>query len=246
MKKLLGYLRLIGFIGATAFYVGTGSVWVFLKRDKNAIYPFLKWWAHTCVFLLGIEVEETGSPGNTPALIVPNHRSYIDIVLFPLHRACSFVAKKEVENWPVIGAGARVVNCLFVERDSPDSRKRTRRQVVKALQENHSIVLFPEGTTYEGPGAGEFRPGIFHAVAGEDIPVLPVAIEYALKEDAWVGDDTFVPHFVKCFSKWKTKVKVAYGKPFSSEDGEELRSNSEKWVHQKLLKLDEQFSMVEP
>jgi hypothetical protein len=29
--------------------------------------------------------------------------------------------------------------------------------------------------------------------------VIPIAIDYKVKTDAFVDDDTFIPHFIKCF-----------------------------------------------
>jgi hypothetical protein len=31
--------------------------------------------------------------------------------------------------------------------------------------------------------------------------VIPIAIDYKVKTDAFVDDDTFIPHFIKCFGK---------------------------------------------
>jgi hypothetical protein len=35
--------------------------------------------------------------------------------------------------------------------------------------------------------------------------VIPIAIDY-VKTDAFVDDDTFIPHFIKCFGK-RTEIK---------------------------------------
>jgi hypothetical protein len=36
--------------------------------------------------------------------------------------------------------------------------------------------------------------------------VIPIAIDYKVK-DAFVDDDTFIPHFIKCFGKRHTEIK---------------------------------------
>jgi 1-acyl-sn-glycerol-3-phosphate acyltransferase len=35
----------------------------------------------------------------------------------------------------------------------------------------------------------------------------PIAIDYKVKTDAFVDDDTFIPHFIKCFGKRHTEIK---------------------------------------
>jgi hypothetical protein len=37
--------------------------------------------------------------------------------------------------------------------------------------------------------------------------VIPIAIDYKVKTDAFVDDDTFIPHFIKCFGKRHTEIK---------------------------------------
>jgi hypothetical protein len=51
--------------------------------------------------------------------------------------------------------------------------------------------------------------------------VIPIAIDYKVKTDAFVDDDTFIPHFIKCFGKRHTEIKMIFP-PLYSDDVEFL------------------------
>lgn len=129
-------------------------------------------------FILQIKVSEEGFQPEQAAVIMSNHRSYLDVVNLHSRTPVVFVAKHAVRRWPIIGWGGDRMKTIWVNRDSANSRKRTRSKIKKRLDEKLSDIVFPEGTTDIGPEVLDFKPGIFHAVAGSDIPIVPVAIEY--------------------------------------------------------------------
>ncbi|HZE37179.1 MAG TPA: lysophospholipid acyltransferase family protein, partial [Stackebrandtia sp.] len=51
-------------------------------------------------------------------LLVANHVSWLDVVVFVGWFGCRMLAKSEVGGWPVIGAVARRLRALFIDRDS--------------------------------------------------------------------------------------------------------------------------------
>lgn len=93
-----------------------------------------------------------------------------------------------------------------------------------------SIVIFPEGTSYEGPGALPFKPGSFVLAAENEIPVMPVAIQYMDSNDAWTGDQTFYPHFMNVFSKNEVHVHIAFGETIKASNPEFLREKAWTWI----------------
>ena len=247
MKKLRGILRLIGFALVTGFLATKALVRLRLNRGELAtIRGEFTLWAQLSMKVLGIELEMKGSFPEQEVLFLPNHRSYIDIACFPLHKLVVFVAKIEVNRWPLIGYAARVVQTVFVDRKDPESRKKTREAMKSRLERGYSVVVFPEGTTAQAPEIKEFRPGMFFVAAEGDIPVVPVAIEYAEPSDAFIGEDTFVPHFLRTFGKSKTKVRIALGPIMTQSDGEVLRQEVSTWVTQEAAKLREGFLQSVP
>lgn len=183
-------------------------------------------WARTIVTGLDIRVTVEGRMPDQGVLVVSNHRSYLDIVVILAQVEAAFLAKAELKNWPVFGPAARKGNTVFVDRSSPESRTLARKALAKRIRQGISVVVFPEGTTSAGPGLLPFKCGIFHMAAGKDIPVLPVSITYETPEAAWIGDDFFVPHFLRIFKKSPLKARLTIGPLLSGDDGDHLRSRA--------------------
>lgn len=190
----------------------------FTRKHPLKIIQVLHQWSKIMIWVLGIEVELTGTIPKEQALIMPNHRSYIDILMFTRWIDGTLVSKASVRKWPIIGKGGEETYVVYVDRKDPESRKKTIIQIKKRFQMGLSVVNFPEGTTHKGPGIGDLKPGSFFLAAQGQLPIVPVALEYRHQMDAWVGDDTFLPHFIRCFGKKRTPIKVHFGEPILETD----------------------------
>ena len=240
MNKIRGILRFTGFILWSSFSVMRLVLWSAVTRGvrrRKAVRTAFRQWAQLTIRMLGIRMEVQGDPPPTGTMLLPNHRSYIDVVAFPQVADLTFVAKIQVKSWPVIGAGAKAVNTVFVDRADKDSRRHTREEMARRLAEGRSVIVFTEGTTYKAPTLGELRPGMYYIAAEGGFSVVPVAIEYDDPDDAWVGADTFVPHFIRCFGKKQTGMKVRFGPEMHHEDGEILRQEVRQWLEESLREL---------
>ncbi len=160
---------------------------------------------------MGIRLRLEGTPHTGPCLYVGNHISYIDPVIVLMHTDANVVAKAEVARWPLIGYGAYIVGTIFVKRDEKDSRLATAQTIRDALMRGISILVFPEGTTTAGPEPMPFRPRSFDAALEAGVPVQPIAIIYDCPEAAFIGEDTFLPHFFKLFRLKYIRGRVAFG-----------------------------------
>ena len=193
--------------------------------------------------ILGSKIIVYGKESAFPGLIVSNHRSYFDPVVVLKNILATPVGKKEVESWPLIGNVARTTGVIFVKRENRNSRSETLKEVSSVLENGFSILVAPEGTTHIKPTTIAFKPGTFFLAAQLGVPVMPVAIDYKNLDDAWIGDDTFLPHFLRCFSKWKTEIKVSYLDPIISDNAEELISLSKSQIDQELLRFRKDWNL---
>ena len=194
-------------------------------------------WRRCMILCLNVRIVEEGERPDFPAILMANHRSYVDVLMIRSAIPYVFVAKASVRKWPIVGWGGDGMKTVWVERSSANSRKRTREQLRLRLQENKSVVIFPEGTTFRGPGILALKPGMFHTVAEGGFTVVPIAIEYRDPAIAWIDDDLFIPHFVKQFGKRQIEVKVVYGKPISGTNGEELRQKTADFMSGQVLRM---------
>jgi 1-acyl-sn-glycerol-3-phosphate acyltransferase len=190
---------------------------------------------------LGIVIDKKGEVPSGHHIFVGNHRSYIDPIVALRDVRALPVAKAEVSNWPVIGFGARVTGIMFVKRDSKKSRADVLAAMRETLKMGYSVIIFPEGTTHIEPTTVDFRTGAFNMASKEGFSMVPMAIDYKDLGDAWIGNDTFIPHFLRCFSKPKTFVKIRYGQPIQSEDINYLVSESKKWIDENMLLIRQEF-----
>jgi 1-acyl-sn-glycerol-3-phosphate acyltransferase len=201
-------------------------------------------WARRTLGLLGVSLEVHGSAPEGPVLLLANHRSYVDIAALLAQRPCAFLAKAEVSEWPLFGAAARETHTVFVKREDKASRRGARKGALALLQQGVAFAAFPEGTTSRGPGALPFFPGLFELAAEHGIPVVPVAIEYGDREDAWVGDDGFLPHFLDRFRRRRMEVALAFGPVLRLSDKEGLQKEAEAWIRSRLETLASRGSFV--
>ena len=161
--------------------------------------------------VLGLRVTVVGPAArNRPRLIVANHLSWLDIAVLGSRMPLTFLAKKEVGEWPVIGAFARLQNCLFVDRRRKRALPEVNRRIAESLCAGNAVVLFPEATTGDGNRLLKFHPPHFAAAiaasaAGGACWLQPVAIHYRRRNGlpcdrlsrpsiAWYGDMTLLPH----------------------------------------------------
>lgn len=176
-------------------------------------------WLHRwCAFalpMLGVRFEVSG---DMPAdgLIVSNHLSYLDIMVFSAATPVLFVSKKEVRGWPIFGLLAHLAGTRFLDRSRSSDAHRVRGEVQEALDQGCRMVVFPEGTSTNGDSVLPFKPALFEAAVGRH-DVTTAHISYTVSSGAvendvcYWGEMTFVPHLVRLLSKKWIVARVRFG-----------------------------------
>lgn len=187
--------------------------------------------------ILAVKITVKGPIPTETCILMANHRTYYDAVAILKDVLAFPIGKIEVQSWPLIGYIASLTGVLFVDRSNKESRSGTIYAMNQKLKEGFSIFNTPEGTTHDKPTTISFHPGTFVAAAKNKIPVVPIAIEYQLVEDAWIGDDTFIRHFIQCFGKWNTHIKITYLEPIVSDDADYLLNTTKSLIDNELLNM---------
>ena len=159
-----------------------------------------------------------------PTLFVSNHCSYLDIEVLGSIIEGSFVAKREVADWPFFGLLAKLQRTVFVERSRRHAG--TQRDVMVArIDSGDDLILFPEGTSNDGNRVLPFKSALFGlAKLGGDsnpITVQPVSIAYTHLDGiplgrhmrpfvAWYGDMQLVPHLWAMLGLGRLTVHVIF------------------------------------
>lgn len=179
----------------------------------------------------GVVTHLRGSFGETPSVIVANHLSYLDpLVLVGLHPV-SPVAKAEVSGWPFIGQTMNDFGVNFVERGNAYSGARVIRRCLRALRAGVSVLNFPEGTTSTGESLLPFHRGIFGLARLAGVPVTPVAVHFDEPDLCWVGEQGFLPHYLRTSARARAVVRVRVGRPLESTNTESADVLSERARH---------------
>ena len=66
-----------------------------------------------------------------------------------------------------------------------------------------------------------------------------MAIHYKDTSDAWVGDETLLPHFFRQMGKPVTRVFVKYGTPVSGTDYKQIQQQIKEQIDSMLTQIIE-------
>lgn len=125
-----------------------------------------RFWHRTLCRVLGIAVECVGQPvTGMQVAYVGNHLSYLDIPVVGSVVLGRFVAKADMQHWPLLGLLARLQHTVFISRRSRDAVNAVH-AMDAALQRGDSLILFPEGTSSAGDRAFAFKSSAFSAPVG--------------------------------------------------------------------------------
>jgi 1-acyl-sn-glycerol-3-phosphate acyltransferase len=205
-------------------------------------------WAQAAAFVLGLKIDASRNAPAAPFLLVSNHLSYVDVVVFASQLHCLFVAKKEVQSWPIIGALCRSVGTIFIDRSNRRDLARVNGEIAQAVENGRGVILFAEGTSTKGSSVLPFRTSLLEAAARRGFPVSYAAVSHRVLGDAppaslsvcWWGDMTFGSHFAGLLGLKGIQSTISFG-------SEEIRADDRKTLADRLwFEVNRLFVPVEP
>ncbi len=198
------------------------------KPTQAARSRWLQWCSRRTLRVFSVQTSQAGNPPQT-GLLVCNHLSYLDILVLVSLTPAVFVSKREVKNWPVFGWFARLAGTLFVDRTKRSDVMRMNALIEKSLSDGNVLVLFPEGTSWNGSEVLPFKSSLLEPIVGAKHPLAVGHLSYALDDgDAandicYWGDATFFPHLVKLMTKNHVRARVRFAVvPHPAADRKEL------------------------
>ncbi|MCW5721224.1 MAG: 1-acyl-sn-glycerol-3-phosphate acyltransferase [Devosia sp.] len=138
-----------------------------------------------CIFL-GLRVTVIGKPASgRPTLLVSNHISWTDIVAIGSVAPVTFVAKREVGDWPFVGMMANLQKTIYVDRTRRSGTGRTAEAMGKHMADGNTVILFAEGKSDIGTHVLPFRSALvgaaqhaMQAAGAEEVNIQPLTIAY--------------------------------------------------------------------
>ncbi|MCP9456251.1 MAG: 1-acyl-sn-glycerol-3-phosphate acyltransferase [Nitrospira sp.] len=204
--------------------------WIVLPRLALAQRDSLiAQWCREVLDLLQIHVVIHGERPATPlssTLFVANHISWIDVLLLLSLQQMRFIAKKEVQGWPIIGYLASQTGTWFFKRTSPHELADVLQATSLALHQGGCVAFFPEGTTTDGTSVRPFHSGLFEAAVQSKARIQPLCIWYErsdgmLDQDlAFVGHESLVFSILKLLTRPITVAHLSFLPPLDSSTGD--------------------------
>ena len=168
-------------------------------RQQGRAFRF---WCRWLCRIFAIRVRATGSAPRPPFFLVANHLSYADILVLGTELPCIFVAKAEIDGWPLFGALCRSVNTIFIDRKSKRDIHKVIVEIETTLSAGQGVVIFPEGTSGAGHEVLPFRSSLLELPAKMGYPVHQATLGYGVPPGAppphlavtWWGEMPLGPH----------------------------------------------------
>lgn len=195
----------------------TGKYLKLSSKLKVNIDNLKKSWSEEIISHLSIKINILGNPAKTegPLLLVGNHISYLDIpVLLNSVPEISFVSKREVKSWPILGKAAIKGRTIFVERSCHKSRNSAKDYIAKVLIENkQKVVIFPSGTT-SIKSSLLWKRGAFEIAENNRIMLQPFRLKYKpLRAAAYIDNDNLLIHMYKLLRQKRIEVTLEFHEP---------------------------------
>ena len=160
-------------------------------------------------------------------MFVSNHASYLDIIILSSLIKTSFVAKKEVASWPLLGLLAKLQKTLFIDRKISSIRKQEN-LIETHLKQKKNLVIFPEGTSTDGNKVQYFKSSLFNIFENKinsKINIQNITIVYKKvngirlnrterRDVTWHSEMEMIPNIVSVLKKMSIDIEIIFDKAF--------------------------------
>lgn len=136
------------------------------------------------LFLSGVKLIVLGEEHlpKEAALYVGNHRSFFDVLI--TYSRCKnltgFVAKKEMNRYPLLRTWMKRLHCLFLNRQDTREGLKTILEAIESVKSGISIFIFPEGTRNHGKEGSllPFHAGSLKIAEKSGAPIVPFVLSH--------------------------------------------------------------------
>jgi 1-acyl-sn-glycerol-3-phosphate acyltransferase len=189
------------------------------------------WWSGTTCRIFGLRRRLNGAFSDGPEMIAANHISWLDIQVLHSFSQMGFVAKAEIQRWPLAGWIAGFGETVYHSRGSHDSASMVSAEMSKRLNEGRKVAIFAEGGILPGDGVKRFHARLFAAAIDSGKPVRPVMVRYLHRsrgsaanrqserlypEITFLPDESFIDNFFRLLRQPPCIAEVSVLDPIDS------------------------------
>jgi 1-acyl-sn-glycerol-3-phosphate acyltransferase len=197
---------------------------------------------------MGVTVRPQGTYPEH-GVIISNHLGYLDIVAFAALHRCVFVAKAEIQHWPILGWMTTIAGTVFVERGRAASAISAGSRMQAATAAGLPVVFFPEGTTSNGETVLKFHSGLLAQAMASGQPITAAYITYRSTKDngpritiaddvCFWGEVSMLKHIFRLLSLRGLEIEVRFaGAPISFAEGPAQRKRAATEAREAVIAL---------
>ncbi len=152
-------------------------------------------WSQAWVHALGVDLrlhQRNRRPLPERYILIANHPSAFEDIGIPALFPVRSLAKVEVRDWWIVGRVSAAAGTLYVDRESPESRRAAVDLLVDTLEAGDNLALYPEGGVKGKHLHDRFRYGAFEVSLRTGIPILPVYLHYEAGDDFFWGPQILI------------------------------------------------------
>lgn len=223
MRYLIGSFRFL-LIALYILFLIFFAVLVLPVLTDGSRAAWIRRLARTVPRIMGVRVKVSGGipdrdavtlahrQGKTGYMICSNHISFLDIFLLDSILPVRFVAKKEIESWPVFGLISRAAGTLFIDRNRRRAVLEMAEKMNETLRAGESVLFFPEGTTGEGRVLLPFYANLFASAVATEAELIPVVIRYTQN-----GEITTIPSYAGAIPLFTVMKRIVFSSGLEAE-----------------------------
>jgi 1-acyl-sn-glycerol-3-phosphate acyltransferase len=239
-RHLYGAVRMAVLVASLVEVLGRFVPVYLLSRGRVPADRRAAWLHASCARIarrLALAPSVNHAPsGDGAGLIVSNHLTYLDILVYGAARPFLFVAKSEVRRWPLLGTLASLGGTIFVDRGRSLQVADATLEIEQALRAGIPVLLFPEGTSSDGSSVLPFRSPLFDPAIRSGASVTAAAIRYhaaGTTEDqvAYWGDMVFLPHLFRTLCVRGLTAEIGFDSPCRFPDRKLAAREAWRQVH---------------
>ena len=183
---------------AVEFLISILLVVFFMWLFKKHIHAVRKIWGRSQRFFGFYSLEVVGNFDERANMIIMNHQSMLDIVVLEeIHpKNLCWIAKKQIDDLPIIGNIIKLPKMISVERENKHSLVKLVKDAEDRVNNGRVLAIFPEGTRSQTHTLLPFKGGAKIVANKLNLKVQPVVL---------VGSDIMD---VKNFSFKNGEIKV--------------------------------------
>jgi 1-acyl-sn-glycerol-3-phosphate acyltransferase len=240
MTKIKAVLKITLFLVWCLLCAPTQFIYLLFVKGRSA-YTLPYFWQRGVCKIFGIKVVVSGAPISTAQTVFcSNHISFLDIPVIGSVLKASFVAKGEVESWPVFGFLSKLQQTIFISRKRSDAH-RAGQQIEQSLKQGKNIIIFPEGTSSDGSNVLGMKAALFSPLVGlkntviqpftiwikavDKQPVAGASDPQKLRDlYAWYGDMELAPHLWAFAQHKGAVIELVFHAPIAADSGADRKA----------------------